>query len=81
MAQTPSQPQPTQPPATDAIQLALLIRRSDLRLKHVPEAVRPAVTAVLRRMTDAQAGQIAGRAERKKYRSRDGSVVRNASSC
>lgn len=80
MAQTPNPTQSTSP-QTDPIQLALLIRRSDLRLKHVPEAVRPAVAVVLRRMTDAQAGQIASRAERKKYRGRDGSVVRNAMSC
>ena len=59
----------------------MLIRRSDLRLKHVPEALRLAVTAVLRNMTSAQASQIAGRAERRKYVGRTGSVVRNAMSC
>jgi hypothetical protein len=77
MAQIPHSP----PPQSEALQLALLIRRSDLRLKHVPEAIRPAVAGVLRAMTSAQAGQIAGRAERHKYAGRTGSVVRNAMSC
>lgn len=49
---------PTQP---DFVQLALLIRRGQLKLANVPAEHRAVVYGVMQRMTDAQEATIAHR--------------------
>jgi len=45
--------------APDLVQLALLIRRGQLKLQNVPEAHRAGVNAVLHTLTDAQESLLA----------------------
>lgn len=53
---------PTQP---DPVQLAMLVRRGQCKLRDIPADVQPQVAAVLRSLTDAQESIIAYNAERK----------------
>lgn len=50
----------------DPVQTALAIRRGAFKLANVPQDERPLVAAVLARMTDAQAGILAHKQERRR---------------
>lgn len=52
-------------PPIDPVQLAMMIRRGQIRLRDIPAEHQAVINSVLHRLTDAQESQIAFNAERK----------------